>query len=56
MKKTTYCMFTNKQTSEKANNCPNKNLQDDGIHPPLFCEHTWTKSVPICVIYLYVEF
>lgn len=25
-------------------------------HPPLFCRHTWTKSVPFCVSFLFFFF
>jgi len=45
-----------KKTRLKINKCQVKNLEKctdeistDGIHPPLFCSHTWTKCVPISV-------
>lgn len=47
-----------KKTRLKINKCQVKNLEKcdekdeistDGVHPPLFCSHTWTKCVPISV-------
>jgi len=45
-----------KKTRFKMNKCHVKNSEKctdeismDGVHPPLFCSHTWTKCVPISV-------
>lgn len=43
-------ILKNKQNTENAE-CPNEIFANKKAYPPLFCVHTWTKSVPICVIY-----
>lgn len=37
--------------TKNSDKCPDK-LSTDGVYPPLFCNHTWTKCVPISVNYL----
>lgn len=49
MKKTT--LIKNKRKTENFE-WQNEIAADGTIYPPLFCHHTWTKSVPICVTYL----
>lgn len=42
-----------KKPIDNCYDIPNNEISTDGrTYPPLFCRHTWTKSVPICVIYL----
>jgi hypothetical protein len=54
-----------KKSRLKTNKCHIKNSEKctddismDGVHPLLFCSHTWTKCVPISVscFLLYVSF
>jgi len=47
-----------KKSRLKMNKCHFENLEKctdeistDGVHPLLFCSHTWTKCVPISVNY-----
>lgn len=51
MKKT--ALIKNKRKTENFE-WQNEIAADGTIYPPLFCHHTWTKSVPICVIYLFI--
>lgn len=46
MKKTRLKM--NKYHAKNSENCTDQ-ISTDGVHPPLFSNHTWTKSVPISV-------
>lgn len=45
-------VFKHKHKTENCN-WPDEIVADGTTYPPLFCQHTWTKSVPICVIYLW---
>lgn len=44
-------MFKNKEKSKKCHVMTDETSADGMNYPLLFCSHTWTKSVPICVIY-----
>jgi len=49
MKKT---VFKNKHKVENYEGQEKISVDETLSYPPLFCFQTWTKSVPICVIYL----
>lgn len=44
-------VLKNKQIVENCEDYEGIFENGTALYPALFCLHTWTKSVPICVIY-----